>query len=494
MKTIIFSALLVCFVQLLGFSNVTAQQPVPRFETGDCAVPAPPDEKNIVCGYLVVPEKRAAPNGRTIRLPIAILKSTAANPRPDPVLRTFGGPGASSLGLIRSRRATPFLRDRDLIVFEQRGTKYAQPALNCPEVDEAKIAGVKRALDARTARQSELDAARACYDRLRREGSDLSAYNSVESAADIEDLRRVLKIDKLNLWGLSYSSRLMLTVMRYHPQGIRAVVLESSLPPEINYDEKGVDAIVAALDRVFANCRADADCAKAYPALEKEFYETVANFNKTPLAVEKQDEKTGEKFVIRLDGNDFVTWIVDYLLSADGAAIANVPLVVHRTFGGDTSIFKRYAVTKLETGSGLGMRYSVWCGEEFPFEKMTKIRAQSFRYPGLKGYEVMSLPDICGVWKVPAAARIENTPVESSIPTLVVSAEYDAYTPPAWSASLARHLKNHFLLEIPWAGHGPAFSTPCLGAAIADFFDDPQKAPAPDCVRETRGKFKFVVK
>src|ERR1043165_7597739 len=80
-----------------GAGIALSQDQVPRFEPGDCALPAPPTEQNVRCGYLVVPENRTAKSGKTIRLPIVILKTESPNPKPDPVLKTLGGPGGSSL-------------------------------------------------------------------------------------------------------------------------------------------------------------------------------------------------------------------------------------------------------------------------------------------------------------------------------------------------------------------------------------------------------------
>lgn len=478
----------ICLILFIFSITSSAQERVPRFEDSDCAVQLPKDEK-ARCGYLVVPEIRRIKNRKTIRLPIVILKSESDTPKPDPVLRTFGGPGASSMNLVRSRKYSPWLKDRDMIVFEQRGTRYAQPALDCPEVGASLNESLRKQLDAATTRKNELVAAKACYDRLTKQGIDPAAYNSAESAADIADLRRVLKLNELNLWGLSYSSRLMLNVIRDHPEGIRSVVLESSLPPEVNYDEVGVDGIVYALNELFANCRAEAGCARAYPNLEDQFYAVVARLNKDPIAATVEGKTQSESYGIKLDGNDFVTWIVDHFLSADAAAIADVPKVVHTTFQGNLDIFKQYANAKPGSGGGLGMRYSVWCGEEFPFEDMRKIRAQSTVYPKLNGYEVMSLPDICSVWKVPAAKPIENRPVKSKIPTLIFTAEYDAYTPPVWGRTLASNMKNSFLFEVPWVGHGPAFSVPCVRDMVAEFYDDPGTAPDSACL-DAVGKAK----
>jgi pimeloyl-ACP methyl ester carboxylesterase len=491
----LLSRLICCFYMCALACSFSAygQQPVPRFETSECAVPVPAGEK-VECGYLVVREDRTLKNSPAIRLPIIILQSDNPQPQPDPILRTFGGPGSSSLRMINSRRFSPWLKDRNVIIFEQRGTRYTQPALECPEVNDANINSAKQNLDAKTARANEVRAARACHERLTKQGINLSAYNSAESAADIEDLRRVLKLDKINLHGVSYSARLMLNVMRDYPQGIRSVVLESTLPPQVNYDEAGVDAIVRSLNTLFRNCKSDARCAVAYPKLEEEFYAVVSRLNKQPISASVKDAKTGGASDIKLDGNDFATWLIDYLLSQDAEAIADAPLVIHQTFEGKYDAFKRYANEKTSPStSALGMRYSVWCGEEMPFENRRKITSQSFRYPQLKGYEVMALPDICRVWTVRAAKRIENSSVKSDVPTLILTAEYDAYTPPAWGALAAQRLKNSFLFEVPWAGHGPAFSSPCAREMIAEFFARPAIAPKSDCLRQVKQKYSFVV-
>ena len=106
----------------------------------------------------------------------------------------------------------------------------------------------------------------------------------------------------------------------------------------------------------------------------------------------------------------------------------------------------------------------------------------------------MALPDICSVWKVKPAKPIANQPVSSTIPTLVLAAQYDAYTAPVWGRQMAGRLKNRFFFEIPWAGHGPAFSVPCVSGMIAEFIDQPMAAPASDCIEATRKQFKFTVK
>lgn len=476
-----------------GSPGVRAAEQVPRFEDAPCAIEVPAAEvAKVRCGYLVVPENRPRKNSRSIRLPVIIQKSSSPTPAPDPVLRTLGGPGASSLRIVSGRRSSPWLAQRDVIVFEQRGTKFAQPSLNCPEVPRARAESRRANLDERTTTRHIVSAARICRDRLVGEGVDLAGYNSTQSAADIEDLRRVLGYEQWNLYGVSYSARLMLEVMRDHPAGIRSVAIESVLPPEANYDEAGVDAAMRALQAVFSNCAGDADCAKAYPNLEQIFDRVRKRANRKPVEFSVKVADAASPLIIKLNGDDITTWILDYLLSADAAAAADTPLQIFRFDRGDYRALQPYAeeVAQADTSYALGMRYSFWCSEEMPFENRRKIAAQSIRHPILRGYSSQpEMPGVCGVWRVPRLPSRANRQVTSNIPTLVLGAEYDAYTPPDWGRAAGRSLSNSFFFTVPAVGHGPGFSSACARQIVAEFFNRPERPPAGDCLGAGRPRF-----
>ena len=86
------------------------------------------------CGYVTVPENRAAGTDKTIQLAVVRIRSTAETPGA-PVILGTGGPGSDGLGRIKldhsfwSSRAG-ILEDRDWIGFTQRGTAGAIPG--CP--------------------------------------------------------------------------------------------------------------------------------------------------------------------------------------------------------------------------------------------------------------------------------------------------------------------------------------------------------------------------
>lgn len=473
-------------------ANLAKKDQMPRIERGECAVPIPPNEKPD-CGYLIVYEDRRTNKGRKIRLPFIVMKSASATPLPDPIIYTGGGPGSSSLGQVRNRNYIPYLKNRDYILFEQRGTKYAQPSLECPEVNSSRLDSARKNLTKSESAKAELEVVAVCRKKLESEGINLSAYNSAASAADIEDLRRLLGYEKWNLYGISYSTRLMLTVMRYYPNGIRSVLLDSVLPPPVNYDETSVDGVMRSLNLVFAACQADKECDTAFPDLETQFYALVQKFDSKPMVIEVTDSQTKAATKILLDGSDVVNSI--YSALEDSGKLAYIPFLIGKAAQSDAQALRTFAKTKLETSNfAWGMRYSVWCSEEMPFQNRRLIKDQTSKlYPNLRGFGVQTnFPAICNIWNVKPADRVENKPVKSDVPTLILAGEYDPDTPPAWGKSAAQTLPNSRFFELPAMTHVPTFASSCAQELVAAFFDNPQTAPDSQCVKKMPA-LKFVI-
>ena len=89
--------ILLIFSLTLLAGTVNAQEKLPRFESAPCPFEGAEKQEDVKCGYLVVPENRSLPNGRTLRLAVAILKSLSDNPLPDPLVYLSGGPGGASV-------------------------------------------------------------------------------------------------------------------------------------------------------------------------------------------------------------------------------------------------------------------------------------------------------------------------------------------------------------------------------------------------------------
>ena len=465
-----------------GAANAEKIANLPRIERGDCALALPPGE-NSECGYLVTTEDRPAIKGKIIRLPFIKMKSDSPAPLPDPILYTGGGPGGSSLGQVKNRQYIPFLKNRDYIIFEQRGTKYAEPSLQCPEVNDAQVTAAKQNLNKFETTAGQLVAVRACRERLVKSGINLSAYNSRASAGDIEDLRRLLGYEKWNLYGISYSTRLMLTVMRDFPNGVRSVILDSVLPPVVNYDETSVDSVVSSLNMVFAACRAAADCQAKYPDLEKQFYSLVQKLDEKPAAVSLKDSQTGVDTTLLLNGSDVVNGIYETLENSGN--LVWIPALISNAAQNNDKAMTALAKIKLNvSGFAWGMRYSVWCSEEMPFQNRALIKRQiTTAYPNLRGFGIQSdFPAICDAWKVEAADKIENQPVRSSIPALILAGQFDPDTPPVWGKLTAKTLSNSRFIEIPAMSHVPTFGSSCAQELVTAFLNNPLGSIDSQCI------------
>src|SRR5579859_7380623 len=157
-------------------------------------------------GRLLVPERRSNPASRLIELAFVRLKSTAQQPGP-PLVFLAGGPGLSGIDALRMGTLYPWfaaLRQvGDVIALDQRGTGLANPRLDCLEAWDLP-------LDRPDSREEVLrvgcEKSHICADFWRQQGVDLAGYTTEESADDLEDLRKALGYDTLNLYGASYGS------------------------------------------------------------------------------------------------------------------------------------------------------------------------------------------------------------------------------------------------------------------------------------------------
>lgn len=471
---------------------LTGMAQVPRFEVStEPPFPLPKDQA-YTFGYLVVPEDRSAPGGSTVRLPVFILKSRNPAPAPDPVVYTAGGPGGSSLETARYGQYYSYLDDRDLIVFEQRGTRYAQPCLDCPELNRAMAEGVGRDVTEAQKLASLAQATRQCRERWVARGVRLEAYNTREIAADLEDLRRALGIRQWNLLTVSYSTKIAQTLLRDFPDGIRSVVMDSPLPLAVSYDEESTANWVASLDLLLARCGANSACRKAFPDLKRRFYQALQEADRQPIKLTVQP-RDGGPVAVQLRGRD----IASLISTSATEGLAGLPRLLDQVSRGEYEALKPALLDQLGgTSRALGMRLCVWCREALPFARRRVMTRETDRYPGLQGRSPAVFPAaVCEAWGVGRAGKADNRPVVSKVPVLLISGEYDADTPPAWATRMAAGFANGYHLVFEGMGHTPTqqWPDPCAMQVARAFFNNPRQSPVADCYRALP-ELRFTVK
>jgi pimeloyl-ACP methyl ester carboxylesterase len=470
---------------------------VPRFEPAPCPkLPGAEELAKASCGYLVVPENRNRPTGRTIRLMVAKYPARSTEKRADPVVYLAGGPGDIAPLDINGLIAADFIRDRDIIVMSQRGTMFSEPALTCATIDNfaRELLGLRFYSEA--TKRAHLAATEACHRELAATGADLSVYNSTESAADFADLRKVLGYETWNVYGMSYGSYLAQTLVLDHPEGIRSVVLDSVLPMTYTVPANWWNTR-AGFDNLFQACAAEPACNAAHPRLEKTFTELVNKLEAEPLTTTARDPATGKDLKVVLDGGALIDWLrnqnyaVPTLLAApdriDGLAAGRPEAIEAITLD---RVSRAPPPGPDVPALGYGLALGVSCREDYPFatpEDLAAAGREAFPdYPlsvtreGVGGWAYFN-EDCREVWKVPAAPKAMHQPVASSFPTLLISGTFDTLTSLAGAKAAAAKLSNATIISIPGVGHAVSPASPCAQAVIVSFLADPA-APDTSCV------------
>jgi pimeloyl-ACP methyl ester carboxylesterase len=465
----------------------------PRFEPAVCPFEPPaPELPTARCGFLVVPENRQNPAGRMIRLGVTIVPPVSQPAAPDPIVFLRGGPGGVARLEAPLLVEAGFNRNRDLILLDQRGTYYSQPALTCPVIDRFNNRLVGRRYDSAATQRRHVAATRSCRRQLVGRGTDIAAYNTTENAADLADLRQALGVAQWNVFGVSYGTDLALTLMRDHPEGIRSVVLDSTVPPSRvrlpGFWRNAHDGLGA----LFGACASQRRCRTRYPRLQRTFTRLVRRLESRPTRMIVRDPQTRERTKVVLDGGALVNWLVG--MSFATPSYKDVPKWIGQLAAGRPKSIatSRAGQTSPPGVVGYGLTYGVVCREWTPFTSEADILAQGRRqlpkYPASVLAQAPQFPymrDDCRVWNVPRAPAAFRRPVRSKIPTLILSGTFDAVTALPWARAAARTLPNARIVRIPGIGHFVVPESQCAQEIFATFLARPDE-PDTGCVASLR--------
>lgn len=461
---------------------------VPRFEGAKCPFALKKGEVeglNVECGFVVVRERHGAADGATIRLAVARWKAQKNPADPEPVIFLQGGPGGRSLGSSFVRgMATMFTGSRDYIAFDQRGTGRTEPSLDCPEVTAQGLKDDTQRISIAEAIEHETAAELACKDRLVGQGIDLTAYDSTQNAADVNDIRAVFGYQKVNLLGISYGTRLGLTVLRDYPDIVRSAVLDSVSPLSVNSYEEYAVSFDRAINLLFGDCTTAAACGAAYPTLRMDFSRVYAQLNMQPATVTITDPNTKAKYDIIIDGPRFLGLIHDALYDAN--AIGLLPALIGQVKEGKRDLLQRFTQVFYWSTSSVGMGIAVRCNEYLPFsDRERALAALQPLLPEVReayGPAIMKNFSLCPQWPTKQPNPADHQPVVSDVPTLVLESANDPTTPPAFGKRAAETLSRGFYIETPGIGHSViANGGTCAEEMVKAFIADPGTKPQAAC-------------
>ncbi len=440
--------------------------------------------RDLTCGFLTVPEDRSQPQGRQIQLAVAIFQAAHAGTASLPFLYLSGGPGGATLSelgpYINQENRDNVTLGREFIIFDQRGTGYSTPSLYCKEVDQYNRATQDVNLSRNANDADYVQAMRACHDRLTGAGIRLSAYTTIADAQDVHDLIHALGYRQVDLYGVSYGTRLALTVMRLFPQDLHSVILDSTVPTQSNLFTSYPAAMQHAFDTLFKGCQASTTCRQRYPQLQSMFYHLVERLNAHPVTF--NDVQYGP---VLLNGDGLVSWLFSSLYVT--SFIPDLPRAIDQIDHGQyTIISQTYGLLILRNDISYGMYYSVECGEDMRYTSLQGLETaahslQTDLQPGMLA-SLQADYTVCQAWNAPPVPAQQKQAVQSTLPTLILSGEYDPITPTANARQAMQTLSHSYLFVFPGTGHGVFLTNSCPDLIMSEFLSNPLQQPDASCI------------
>jgi len=434
---------------------------VPRSETALCKFTVPDslgftEGAEYECGDLVVYENRDEPTA-TIKVHyIRFHSSSASN---NMTIYLDGGPGGNGnnivqyVGFLGQSFLDAITVDGDFMVISQRGTSLSEPALLCDDP--------------------------GCSDMP---GYHIPSYNTAFNADDVDDLRSTLGFDKMNLYGISYGSRLGLEVMRRHPDNIRASIIGGLVPAQINWPAHIPSSFYSALTGLNASCVAHGGCATAFGDLEAKFISAFDKLNATSLSWDYMGD------TITMDG-----WTLSSLLFRvmySKSSYPWLPIVISDMDEGRTDRVGDYLgelFNNFGGGSNLstGLYYGVVCNELFNPVDSTAFDVANAAVPtairDMYSYNWYGMLSTCEDYPLGPERPTLSQTVTSDVRTFVSSGALDPITPPAFGDLAAASLTNAHAVTYANSGHGATLQSACGQSTFLAFLADPSATPDTSC-------------
>lgn len=403
-------------------------------------------------GRFLVPEEYGNPAGRKITLAFLRLKSTSVQPGL-PVIYLAGGPGGSAIHLAKGPRGRVFLAMReagDVIALEQRGVGLSEPNLDCPGTLGFPLTSpgdripLLAAFDERS---------RECVSYWRSRGVNLAAYDVVESAHDVNSLRRALGVEKVRLWGSSYGTTLGLAVIRYHGANVdRAVLAGVEGPDQTLKLPSTVELHLRAVSKLVGN---DPTLRHEIPDLRRLIIRVLTTAKARPFIVPFSDPKSKKKVRVTLGRFDLEQVILGML--GDRAGLERLPRTLldfdRRQFSSSLVQEAASEIAEVRKGPiGSAMAFTTDCTSAASPERLARIERET--QAGMLAHLDFPIPDVCPAWGVSPLPARNRTLVRSDIAALFISGTLDARTPPDNAEEIRKGFPHSYHVLIDGAGHG----------------------------------------
>ena len=420
------------------------------------------------CGYLYVPQDRAKPTGRQVRLlieqaPPRVRGASKAAP-------TIDVCGCSDL-------ATSLTRDHSrLILVGSRGYTNSDPDLTCPELERVTRAALAKPSDDPAELAAETTAIARCHERWVRAGVDPAQYNFVTDTQDVIDLMVALHIKSADFTGSDLSSAVVFGVLRQAPAAVRSITLDDPAPPGASLLTDPIGDLAHAFSRYTALCRSSAVCAKSYPDLEAAYLAAWRRLDAHPqlVATPNPDDSSAPPVPVLMDGPR----VADALATAldDPSTYGLIPAAVSTDTATEliASQVLKGDYYSWHADAPWGAQLSYLCAYDVNTLDPNALALEARTLPQFQGAQYAHWNQWCSAWKVPNVYDALSTAPASPVPALLVRGDLSPIGSGNWLSSIESGLPNAESAVFPTLG-GDLISggPPCLSRLRRTFLAKP---------------------
>lgn len=451
----------------------------------DCRLEAGPGQPTVAarCTSIAVPLDYVEPDGATLELFVAVVAAHTPTPASDALTVIAGGPGQASseffalLGGAFGR----IQRQRDILVVDQRGTGRSL-RMDCEMPEDPSL------LEDAEQRIPEIVA--ECLASL---PADPRHFTTSAAVRDLELIRQALGYPQLNLYGVSYGTRVAQHYARRYPASTRSLILDAVLPADVALGPDIATLAQATFDQTMARCQADEACARRFPDVAERLPNLLAGLDTLPATLTIADPLTGRPVQRELTGNDVRAAL--RLMSYAPETLALVPLLLFEAAAGHLEPMRaqvELVLGDLDQMLAIGMHNAVVCTEDLPFITFDAELRETLAATYMGDHQLVMLEQICAAWPAGLLDDDLHTPLRSDIPVLILSGELDPITPPAYGDQVMAHLQRARHVVAPGQGHGLAHRG-CVPRLMERFLRDVDPASLDaDCALDMRAAPFFL--
>jgi pimeloyl-ACP methyl ester carboxylesterase len=302
--------------------------------------------------------------------------------------------------------------------------------------------------------------------------ADLAQYTTTNAMADVDEVRRWLGYETINLYGLSYGGRAAYVYARAYPTHVRSVVLLSPADIDSRIPLHHAEEAEKAFGLLLTDCQSDSACNREFPNLRAELDSLVSRLRSSPAQAQVENPFTGLTEEVAIRADVFVEALRSRLYASSSAR--GTPWLIHRAFLGD---FSPFIESQLPDTLGdppwlaEGAYLSITGAEDAPFYSVAE--ADSVASGTLLGmYRVDQQRRAATIWpqgRIPADF-FEETVLD--VPTLIIQGSRD---PVVGSGRGIRHYRHGREVLVPQMAHVPfgLSNLECLFGMMHAFFDNP---------------------